>query len=229
MQKLSQKMLQGTFFAAVLLCLSLPFAVADDGREIDLFKRATLDQFDFYLDENGKKADVFSFPGDEKLMVKGKPFGWLATKKEYKNFKFSVKYRWPAGVEATNSGLFMRINGESPNFLPKCFEIQLKPGSVGDICAFHGKVIEGSKERFTENPNHAMCGHVRIVKKFRDAEKPVGQWNEVDVLCFEDMIVVWVNDQIVNWAHGAENLPGKIGFQSEGGPIEFKDAEIELK
>ncbi len=219
----------------MLVCLAVPFALsggsaaADDSREAELFKNATLDRFDFHLDENGRKADVFSFSGEETLRVQGKPFGWIATKKEYKNFKLSVKYRWPEGVKPTNSGLFLRINGESPNFLPKCFEIQLKPGSVGDICAFHGKPLAGDAERFTEDPNNALCGHLRLVKKFRNAERPAGQWNDVEVLCFEGLIVVWVNDQVVNWAHDAENLPGKIGFQSEGGPIEFQDAEIEIK
>lgn len=214
---------------ALSVILLAPVAFADEfAKEIDLFKRASLDQFDFYLDEDAKKESVFSFVGEETLKVTGKPFGWLATKAEYKNFKFETKYRWPQGVEPTNSGIFLRINGTSPNFLPRGVEIQLKPGSAGDIYGFHGMVVSGSKDRFSEDPNNKMCGHMRGVKKFRDAEKPAGQWNELKILCFEDLIVVWLNDKLVNWAHGVEIVPGKIGFQSEGGPVEFKDAEIDF-
>ncbi len=200
--------------------------LADEGPETEIFDRASIDQFDFFLDENGRKADVFSFVGDETLRISGKPFGWLATQKEYKNFKLEVEYRWPSGSAATNSGVFLRMNGTSPNFLPRGFEIQLAHGSAGDIYGFHGMGLSGEKGRYTEDPNNKLSGHLRGVKKFRDAERAPGQWNKLKVYCFEGMIVVWMNDKIVNWAHDAEIVPGKIGFQSEGGPIEFKDAEI---
>jgi hypothetical protein len=42
------------------------------------------------------------------------------------------------------------------------------------------------------------------------------------------LIVVVVNGKIVNWVTDAEQTPGKIGFQSEGGPIEFRNAILTL-
>jgi hypothetical protein len=48
----------------------------------------------------------------------------------------------------------------------------------------------------------------------------------MEILCVEGLIVVTVNGKIVNWTTGAEPIAGRIGLQSEGGPIEFRNAVI---
>ena len=48
----------------------------------------------------------------------------------------------------------------------------------------------------------------------------------MEILCNNGLIVVVVNGQIVNWTTGAEKIEGRLGFQSEGGPIEFRNAVL---
>lgn len=196
---------------------------------VSLFAGKKLDDFDFYLADNGQKEEVFALSPDGVLSIKGKPFGWLSTRQEYTNFTLALEYRWPEKAEPTNSGVFLRLNGTPTMFLPRTFEVQLQHGNAGDLYGFHGMKLSGEKDRYIENLNH-VTGELRGVKKHRAHENKPGEWNELYVICFEGLILVKLNDRIVNWAHEAETLSGKIGFQSEGGPVEFRNAILtELK
>lgn len=199
---------------------------ATASRAVDLFAETRLDAWDFYLADDGKKDETFRFESGV-LHVSGKPFGWLGTRKEYKNFRFDVEYRWPAGAEPTNSGIFLRINGEPINFLPRGIEIQLKHGNGGDLYGFHAMRVAGEASRYVENLSGKQSGELRGVKRHCGAESPAGEWNRVSIVCYEGLLVVKWNGTIVNWAHDTEGIPGKIGFQSEGGPIEFRRAMVE--
>ncbi|MDR3108349.1 MAG: DUF1080 domain-containing protein [Planctomycetaceae bacterium] len=216
------------FLFMLLLTLSPALLFAQDNAvpaETRLFDNVTLDSFDFYLDENGKKDSVFSIEDGVLKVNVSKPFGWICTKREYKNFSLSVEYRWSEKVEPVNSGIFLRISGEPKMFLPHGFEVQLQHNNAGDIYGFHGKKISGEKERYIENLNH-KAGELRGVKRIQGAESLPGEWNKVNITCFEGLIVVRMNGKIVNWAFGAETAAGKIGFQSEGGQVEFRNAVI---
>ncbi|MGL4943006.1 MAG: 3-keto-disaccharide hydrolase [Thermoguttaceae bacterium] len=200
-------------------------AVFADAPVVDLFKDTQISAWDFYLEGDAKRDATFAFK-DGVLTVTGKPNGWLCTKKDYKNFEFSVEYRWPEGVEPTNSGIFLRIHGEPINFLPRGIEVQLKHGNGGDVYGFHGFKIAGETPRATEDLNSKLAGEVRGVKRNRGNESKPGEWNRVSILCYEGLILIKWNDKVVNWAHAADNVAGKIGFQSEGGPIEFRNAIV---
>ena len=56
----------------------------------------------------------------------------------------------------------------------------------------------------------------------QDPEKADGEWNETVIVCKGGKISAIVNGELVNEAV-AEATEGYIGFQSEGGPIEFRD------
>ena len=191
---------------------------------IDLLASKNLGDWDFFLLDGVKKEDVFSFTEEGILKCTGKPFGYLCTKEKYRDFKLSVQWRWPDGVEPTNSGVFLRMNGDSKGFLPRGFEAQLAHGSAGDLWAFYGMGLEGfDKARFTHNPNAGEpTGEIRGIKKLVDAERPAGSWNTYEILCQGGTIVISVNGTIVNWTQDAEDIAGAVGLQSEGGPIEFR-------
>ena len=192
---------------------------------IDLLASKNLDDWNFFLVDGVKKEDVFSFTNEGTLSCKGKPFGYLCTKEEYRDFKLTVQWRWPEGVEPTNSGVFLRINGESKGFLPRAFESQLQPGNAGDLWGFHGMGLAGfDKARFTHNTSgNDVTGEIRGIKKLVDAERPAGRWNTFEILCQGGTIVLSVNGTIVNWTQDAEDIAGAVGLQSEGGPIEFRN------
>ena len=196
--------------------------------QTNLFDKQNLADWDFYVNKEGVKVeDVFSFVNNGRILrCTGEPFGYLATKESYKNFKFNVSWRWPTGKEPTNSGIFLKITDQPKDaFLPKSIEVQLQHKNAGDIWAFHGRKLTDSADRLISREVQAI-GKFTGVKKILDKENEPGQWNTMDILCHDQLVVVMVNGRIVNWTIGAEPIAGRIGFQSEGGPIEFRGAVV---
>lgn len=195
---------------------------------VPLLKGATLDDFDFYLADGAKKEDVYSLGKDGVLKVTGQPFGWLGTKKLYRNFIVQGEFRYTDKDNTINSGLFLRVCKTTSNFLPRCVEVQLAPKSLGDLYGFWDMKITGAPERSRLVENHKLVEVMRGVSSFRNAGMAdMTEWNKLHVTCFEDLILVRMNGQIVNWATGLENVPGRIAFQSEGAPIEFRNFTVQ--
>ncbi|MDR0870582.1 MAG: DUF1080 domain-containing protein [Planctomycetaceae bacterium] len=220
-----------TRFLPVSLCWLFVLAVSAAGQTL-LFEKTNLNEWAFHTDKEGvQAADIYSF-ADGVLKCKGEPFGWLGTKENYKNFKLEVEYRWAEGAKPTNSGIFIRLCGQNEDtFLPKTIEVQLGHKNAGDLWGFHGFTLpapKGADDRFSEKDGNEKLGKMMGVKKLQDREKEPGQWNAVEVLAVNGFVVVSVNGKIVNWVTDAEQVEGKIGFQSEGGPIEFRNAVLDV-
>jgi len=211
---------------ALSVCCFMLVAVSVFGQTA-LFEKKNLAEWDFYVDKDDVKVgDVFSFTEDGHLRCMGKPFGYLATKESYKNFKLALEWVWPEGVAPTNSGIFLQITDQPKGaFLPKTVEVQLQYKNAGDAWAFHGRKLTGPADRHVaaESPE---IGKFEGVRKILDAEKAPGQWNAMELLCVDGLLIVVVNGKIVNWTTGAEPIEGRIGFQSEGGSIEFRNAVL---
>lgn len=60
-----------------------------------------------------------------------------------------------------------------------------------------------------------------------DVEKPVGEWNTLEVICDRDSITNVLNGKVVNAGTKASPSKGKIIFQSEGAEVFFR--RIDLK
>jgi hypothetical protein len=60
----------------------------------------------------------------------------------------------------------------------------------------------------------------------RDVEKPLGEWNRMEVVCDGDTITNIVNGFVVNVGTKSSLTMGKIQFQSEGAEIVFRKIEI---
>jgi len=198
--------------------------------QINLLESKNLADWDFhYFDirdnplTDVKVGDVFSFANDGRLLCTGQPYGYLATKESYKNFKLALEWRWPVGTQPTNSGVFVKITDmPKDSFLPKSIEVQLRHRDAGDLWAFHGRMIIEPAERLRRVEN-ARIGKFVGVQKSLMAENEPGQWNSMEILCTGGLIVVTVNGKIVNWTTGAEPIEGRIGLQSEGDRIEFRN------
>ena len=211
-------------------CCFMLIAASAVAQEINLFENRNLAAWNFHVFEAGvnhdnvKVEDVFAFSADGRLLCKGLPYGYLATKELYKNYKLALEWRWPG--EPTNSGIFLKITDmPAESFLPKGIEVQLRHTDAGDMYGFNGRTITDTTERI-RNFNMPALGHFMGVFKIRGAELPPGQWNKMEILVVDTTIVVTVNGLVVNWTTGAEAIAGGIGFQSEGSPIEFRNAVL---
>jgi hypothetical protein len=59
-----------------------------------------------------------------------------------------------------------------------------------------------------------------------DVEKPVGEWNRMEVICDGDTITNIVNGYVVNCGTNASQTEGKLQLQSEGAEIFFRKIEV---
>ena len=209
-----------------LVCLSGAAWAAEQSCEgQNLFNGKDLSGWGCLLvDPDAKMADVWSVR-DGILICKGEPMGYLCTKKEYKNFKLIVEWRWAPGGEPGNSGVLMRITGK-PMMLPNCVEAQLKSGSAGDMYGFQGFKIDGDPARKREVLDHKLAGHLRGVSKAAGNEKEPGQWNKYEITADGGTITLVINGKQVNQATGCDVRAGKIGLQSEGGVIHFRTVTL---
>ena len=192
--------------------------------EINLFNGNNLNGWEYFLVESDLEMDDVWRVEDDLLICKGEPMGYLATEKEFTNFKLVVEWRWTPGKEAGNSGVLMRITGD-PQALPRCTEAQLKHGSAGDIYGFHGFQVSGDSERFISNEKE-LTGKLTGVTKIKDAENTPGEWNTYEIYMLKGNLTLYVNGVKVNEANGLEEVSGKIGLQSEGGEIQFRTVRI---
>lgn len=56
-------------------------------------------------------------------------------------------------------------------------------------------------------------------------EKPAGEWNQTEITCKGGHVTVTINGVMVNEVD-CEAHEGYIGFQSEGGPQEFRNVYL---
>jgi len=226
-------------FAALFIGLQAVSAIAAEDapkeRKVWTLEGKTLDDFDCWLMDNGKKEDVFRIE-DGILKVSGTPFGWLSPKdEEFRNFILTADVRYPTDNDKANSGFFLRIvetpDRPEPLFLPPCIECQLQTKNIGHLFGFHGHTLIGAEDRYSYRARIEKDGkfipELHKLMNFQDAQKPgTEEWNRVVVICYEDAVSVFVNEKPVNWACRVSNVAGKIGFQSEGGEIWFRNVKI---
>jgi acyl-homoserine-lactone acylase len=58
------------------------------------------------------------------------------------------------------------------------------------------------------------------------AEKPIGEWNTMEITCKGGDVTVKVNGQLVNEGKNCSIKEGAISLQSEGAPIEFRKVAL---
>jgi hypothetical protein len=66
----------------------------------------------------------------------------------------------------------------------------------------------------------------RLRKIGPSSEKPIGEWETIEVIVDNGSLTAIVNGQVQNIATSTESLAGKIGLQSEGGEMEFRKIEF---
>ena len=203
----------------IITLLLIPTAILAQGKAkkakapkgtIVLFNGKDLTNWTFHLkDPAADPAKVFTVQNNV-IHVSGNPFGYMRTKESYTDYKLHVEYRYP--VELSNSGVFIHGQGADTIWL-KCIECQLKSGSAGDFVCMNGSDMNERKDKSN-----------RMVKKMAESsEKPVSEWNTIEVTCKSNTIEVAVNGVIQNKGTNLNISSGSICLQSEGKDIEFRN------
>jgi hypothetical protein len=177
---------------------------------VQLFNGKDLSNWTFKLrDASVDPMKVFSVQNGV-IRITGDPFGYMRTKDVYSDYTLHVEWRYPG--EASNSGVFVHAQLPDTIWL-KCFECQLQAGNAGDFVCMGGA-----------NMNEQSDKSKRVVKKMAaSSEKPVGEWNTMEVICKASTIEVFVNSVLQNRATGISDSKGHICLQSEGKNIEFRN------
>ncbi len=217
-------------FASMVLLVSHCFA----GEPISLFNGKDLTGWTVDIPSSDKDPNQLpSFIVHEgKLVSLDRPGGHLLTEKSYQNYKLSVVYRFPSG--GGNCGILVHASKlrELHNMFPKSIEVQMMHKNAGDFWCIgeNIEVPDMEKRRPRANPNQAFGGGKgdarQILNLTDDSEKPLGEWNTMEIECRNDEIKVHVNGTLVNHGTKATATSGKIAVQAEGTQVEFKKIEL---
>jgi hypothetical protein len=218
--------------AAAFLLLATSFSLAADDGFTALWNGKDLTGWKTYLKETkgSPKPDpkqVWQFQ-DGVIICSGKPNGYIMTEKEYSNYVFKMKWRFPADSKGGNSGVLLHCVGND-KIWPLCYEAQLKSGTAGDIWLMAddaGKypAIDVAADR--KDAANKEGRHFFRIGKDEAIEKKFGEWNEYEITCNDGSITMVINGKKVNEAKNAAIKKGRIAIQSEGAEIHFKDIVI---
>lgn len=120
-------------------------------KTINLFNGKNLDGLYTWLKETGyvDSHKVFTVK-DGMLNVSGEVDGYLATRKEYRDYHLVVEYKWGEKTYGSktvrNSGILLHAIGPDGSRNPwmSSVECQLAQGCVGDLIVIRGKDKDGS-------------------------------------------------------------------------------------
>jgi hypothetical protein len=165
-------------------------------------------------------AATWSQGADGVIAIAGKPAGFVATRASYTNYRLHVEWRWPG--KPGNGGVLLHIaSGPKDKVWPYSLQVQTKHGSVGDLLPMAGGSFN---EALTSAPGAypAIKAHTAP-----DSEKPVGEWNSMDVTSRDGVVDVVINGVAQNHVSGVKPASGPIGFQNEGVPYELRKLRIQ--
>lgn len=215
-----------------------------------------------YLNPVGLNKDplgiftIVEVDGGPAIRASGQINGALATREEFENFHYRMEVKWgtqkwPEGSDRLrNSGLLYHGTGDYGQGLgvwKKSHECQMMETMFGDsyrmgdtYCSIRASQ-PGEGERYVYDPEASLVEFGegkqggKICSKSVTNEKPLGEWNVVEVICLGDTSIHVING-IVNMvnvdSHLEENgniIPltsGNIQLQSEGAEVFFRNMEI---
>jgi hypothetical protein len=205
------------------------------------------------VSEAATQDSVFSvveMDGEKVIRISGETNGSLATKEAFENYHLRLVFKWGETVYSKrNSGLLYHSFGEfgeaHGTWMPN-IELQLMHDNLGDTYLMANTVCEtpavknAESEQWIYSPDAAQVSfgehaNGRLIRKIKDAEKPLGEWNVVDLYCLGTTAVHVVNGVpvMVNYETGTyENgkvkplKSGKIQVQSEGADLYIRSMEI---
>jgi len=244
----------GTDFTGWHTYLGTPFEIETDSLG------NTIEPFGIDNDPLGVIKVVETEQGNA-IRISGVAWGMIYTEKDFKNYHLKLKMKWgedkhpPRANLPRDSGLLYHgfgAPGSAENWMGSQ-ELQIQQGDMGDYWPVGEVEIdvpsvpmddkyhiykEGADLRtyyLAEILNTAVEDSLikrRVLKAF-DAEKPHGEWNDVELIVFGDSSIHIVNGMVVMRLFNSRNMTtklplnsGKIILQSEGAEVFYKDLTL---
>lgn len=191
-----------------------------------LFNGKDLSGWYSFLKVKGKNNDtdtVFSVDNGM-LKISGKVFGYIVTEKSYTDFHLKAEFKWgekkypPRENAVRDNGIcYYVVAGD--RVWPRSVEYQVQEGDCGDFWLIDSvtATVDGVQVGPTKN--------TRVIKK-RDAEKPSGGWNTIEIIASKGKCTHIINGVIVNEAENVSLRSGRILIQSEGAETYYRKIEI---
>jgi hypothetical protein len=202
------------------LVLVAAVAVADEPDPIELFNGKNLDGWTAHFPpifESVEKEDVWSIRPGGVLHCSGKPVGYLRTEGQFTNFVLTLQWRWPD--KPGNNGLILRCQDE--HFFGGVWPLSIEAQIMGDHA---GDIWNIGQFPMTVDPERTQGRRTR--KLHESNEKPVGEWNDYEVILDGTNLTIKVNGVKQNEATNVAELSGFIGLQSEGVPCEYRNIRL---
>ena len=153
--------------------------------------------------------EIWSVDGNV-IKCKGRPNGYFATKKSYKNYVLRLDFKYPK--KAGNSGYLIHITGKHKVW-PKCVEVQ---GQYAGACKIFP--LGGVKGPTADD----AAARKKTIK-------PHTEWNSVEIISRDGVIISKLNGVKIAECGPYDLKEGPIGFQSEGAEIHFRNIRIKAK
>jgi hypothetical protein len=217
-----------------------------------------------YLEALGKNRDplnvftITNLNGQPVIHISGQGFGVMMTGATFTNFHLRLQVKWGENRWSKkmnlprDSGLLYFCHGEPGDVdktWPRSLEFQIQEKDFGDLYALGCAVsVPARAEKVNDktlyfyDPKSALTTFIqkrpvgnRCIKLV-DAEKPRGEWNTLDLFCFDGDSIHIVNGRVVMRLHhaqrldGAEPAPltaGAISLQTEGAEVFYRNVEIQ--
>jgi hypothetical protein len=186
---------------------------------IELFNGRDLSGWTYHLaDPDVKMEDVWQVENGL-LTCRGQPSGYLITEQDdFKDYVLTLQWRWHTGRGGNNGVLVHCSTPEALGVWCKSVEVQLAHENAGDLWII-GTTLNVPNEELRRRDR-------RYINLTDNSEKPLGQWNQIEITCRGDEIIVKVNDELTNHATNLSDTQGAIALQSEGTPIQYRDIRL---
>jgi hypothetical protein len=190
---------------------------------------------------------------DGTIRIDGRIWGALTTQESYGNYHLRLEFKWgekryaPRENDLRDSGLLYHCvgpHGAQSGFWMRSHESQIMEGSCGDYHSLDGAsidvqadtvMVDGSKQLlYSENAPLLSTVRRRVIKSETN-EKPLGEWNSMELIASGANVTHIVNGKVVLMASNSSQevdgkvVPltrGKIQLQSEGAEIFYRNIEI---
>ena len=220
---------------------------------------ATRDEKGEYLSPLGTDKDplrVFSvveLDGQPALRSSGQIFGYISTQERFHDYHLKLQFRWgqkrwpPRTEVVRDSGLLYHVHGDggfSGGVWPRSGELQIQEHDCGDLYAIGTQMTVKARQQNEKSWIYDPKGEPTIFLqkkpignrciRLADHEKPVGEWNTIELLCIGDSITSVVNGEVVMRLNRARDdnddtqplAEGRIALQSEGAEVFYRNIEL---